>query len=51
MEIDSPAVDWTDLARGFGVDGERVSDAADLAAAIRRGLATPGPYVVEAMLA
>ncbi len=50
MDLAEPTVDWVGLARALGVEGERVDDAARLADAIGRGLATPGPYVVEAVL-
>jgi acetolactate synthase-1/2/3 large subunit len=51
LELAEPAVDWVGFARSLGVEGERVDDAGRLAEAIGRGLATPGPYVVEAVLA
>jgi acetolactate synthase-1/2/3 large subunit len=51
MELAEPAIDWIGFARSLGVEGERVDDAGRLAEAIGRGLATPGPYVVEAVLA
>jgi acetolactate synthase-1/2/3 large subunit len=51
LEIAQPELDWVSLAKGMGVPGERVTDAADLAPALRRGLGSPGPYVVEAMIA
>lgn len=50
VELDRPAIDWVSLARGMGVDGERVEDCAGLAAALGRGLATPGPYLIEVLL-
>ena len=43
---------YTDLAKSLGVDGERVFDNGDLAAAIGRGLSATQagrPYVLEAM--
>jgi acetolactate synthase I/II/III large subunit len=49
LSLDRPALDWVDLARGMGVEGERVEDAQTLTAALDRGLATPGPYLVEAV--
>ncbi|MEO1090657.1 MAG: thiamine pyrophosphate-dependent enzyme, partial [Pseudomonadota bacterium] len=48
LEVDHPIVDWVSLARGFGVPGERVEDAGGLARALARGLAAPGPYLIEA---
>ena len=49
LSLDRPTLDWVGLARGMGVEGERVEDAAALAEALGRGLATPGPYLVEAV--
>ena len=46
----NPAVDFVSLAKGFGVDGERVDTAEGLAAAMGRADATDGPYLIEAML-
>ncbi len=38
------------VAAGYGIPGERVHDKAQCAAALRRALATPGPYMVQVML-
>lgn len=48
LEIGEPALDWVSLARSMGVPGERVTDAAGLSQALGRGLAAPGPYLIEA---
>lgn len=48
LEIGEPALDWVSLAKAMGVPGERVTDAAGLSTALGRGLAEPGPYVIEA---
>ena len=45
-----PDLDFVMLARGMGVPGERVDTMDDFNKAVARGLATPGPYLVEAML-
>jgi acetolactate synthase-1/2/3 large subunit len=45
-----PAVDWTALARGFGVPASRAETPAQLSDALARSLATPGPSLVEAIL-
>jgi acetolactate synthase-1/2/3 large subunit len=50
LEIDRPDLDWVALARGMGVEGERVEDARALASALGAGLAAPGPYLVEAVI-
>ncbi len=49
-ELSDPALDWVSLARGMGVPGERADSADALVASLRRALATPGPYLVEALL-
>lgn len=48
--VDFGDVDFAAVARGCGVDGERVRDVADLAAAVRRGLEAGGPYLVDAII-
>ncbi|GBD44130.1 Putative acetolactate synthase large subunit IlvX [bacterium HR40] len=49
-DLGSPPIDWIAVARGFGVQGERVHTAEELASALTRGLAIDGPYVIEALL-
>ena len=49
-ELDNPPLDWVAIAKGFGVPGEVVSTCEDLADAMKRGMATPGPYLVEALI-
>lgn len=51
FRFDKPPVDWVHLAKGFGLAAERVDDAESLDAAIQRGLAADGPYLIEAMFA
>lgn len=48
--LDEPPLDWVGLARSLGVPGETVLDQAGLAKALRRGLAEPGPYLIEALM-
>jgi acetolactate synthase-1/2/3 large subunit len=50
LEINEPVLDWVSLARGMGVEGERVTDGEAFAQALGRGLATPGPYLVECII-
>ena len=45
--LSPPQIDWVRLAAGFGVPGVRVESAEDLAAAIGRALAEPGPHLIE----
>ncbi len=46
--LDRPELDWVGLARAMGVPGEAVLDRSALTLALRRGLAEPGPYLIEA---
>ncbi len=48
--LDRPDLDWVSLAKGMGVDGERVDDTDSFIKAFQRGLAVEGPYVVEAVI-
>jgi benzoylformate decarboxylase len=45
-----PAIDVVGLARSFGVPGERVEKAPDVGPALARGLASGGPYVIDAAI-
>ena len=47
--LDRPNLDWVSLSKGMGVDAEKVEDAVAFTEAFQRGLATPGPYVIEAV--
>jgi benzoylformate decarboxylase len=47
MDLDRPPIDFVGLARSLGVPGERVEKAPDLAAALERGLASGGPYLMD----
>jgi acetolactate synthase-1/2/3 large subunit len=48
---DLPETDYTAVAQGMGVPGERVEKADELAPAIRRAIAADGPYFIEVMTA
>jgi acetolactate synthase-1/2/3 large subunit len=45
-----PAIDWVGLAKGFGVPASTASTDTELAQALERSLAEPGPMLVEAVL-
>jgi acetolactate synthase-1/2/3 large subunit len=45
-----PATCFATLARAMGADGIRVTDEAELASALRRALAAPGPFVVDVVI-
>jgi len=49
-DLRNPELDWVSLARGMGVPGERADDCEAFNNALRRALATPGPYLIEARL-
>ncbi|MBL8700116.1 MAG: acetolactate synthase catalytic subunit [Alphaproteobacteria bacterium] len=49
-ECDFLDVDYSEVARALRCRGERVRDPADLAAAIGRGLACNGPYLIDAVI-
>jgi len=47
LSLDRPALDWVALARGHGVEAEKVADTRGLDAALGRGLDAEGPYLIE----
>jgi acetolactate synthase-1/2/3 large subunit len=49
-DLSHPALDWTALARGFGVPASRAATAEDLARALSAALAEPGPSLIECTL-
>ncbi len=51
MDIREPAIDYTALAGSMGVPGRRIVDPADIAPALREGLASGGPRLIEVMVA
>jgi acetolactate synthase-1/2/3 large subunit len=48
FSLDDPSIDWVSLAAGYGVPGARVATSEDLVAALQTGMATEGPYLIEA---
>lgn len=48
--VDFGDVDFAMVARGCGVDGERVRDVTSLGAAVRKGLAAKGPYLIDVVI-
>ena len=50
MDIGRPDLDWVSLARGMGVEAVRAETMEQVNAGIARGLATPGPFVVEVVM-
>lgn len=50
LDLSRPAIDWVNLARGMGVPAARVDSVDSLRAALGRGLAEPGPHLIEMVL-
>jgi acetolactate synthase-1/2/3 large subunit len=50
LDMDSPALEWTQIARGMGVEAVRASTAEAFTRALRSALARPGPCLIEAVL-
>lgn len=49
MELNRPDLDWVSLARGMGVEATAVTDTDSLIKAFKAGLASEGPYLIEAI--
>lgn len=47
LTLDRPALGWVEMARGMGVEAERVADTHGLAKALEAGLVNGGPYLIE----
>jgi acetolactate synthase-1/2/3 large subunit len=50
LDLSEPDLDFCALARGMGVPARRAEHAEDLADALERGFAEPGPSLVEVQL-
>lgn len=50
LSLDRPALDWVQMSRGMGVDAVSVNDCAGFDAALAEGLASGGPYLIEAVM-
>lgn len=50
LDLSHPDLNWVDMAKGMGVPGRRVTDTAGFNSALAESLATPGPFVIEAMV-
>lgn len=48
--LDNPRIDWTALAKGYGVEAVVARTNGELAAALARGLAMDGPLLIQAEL-
>jgi acetolactate synthase-1/2/3 large subunit len=50
MSLDHPALGWTDLAKGLGVEAASTDDAQEFSRLLAHGIATPGPFLIEARI-
>jgi benzoylformate decarboxylase len=50
MDLDRPPIDHIALARSFGVAGEQVTETTNIGAALQRGFASGGPYLIDARI-
>jgi acetolactate synthase-1/2/3 large subunit len=50
LDLSDPTPDFTQLSAGLGVPATRVTTTEDLASALRRAYAEPGPHVIEAVV-
>ena len=50
MSLDDPPLDWVALAKGMGIEAVVTDEALDFSRALGRGIATPGPFLIEARI-
>lgn len=50
LNLDEPEIDFALLAKSMGVEAVRVRSGARFDEVLRRGLASPGPFLIEAVL-
>jgi len=50
LTLGNPDLDWVTIAKGYGVAGGRATTLDELAVQFKRGLATPGPYLIELLI-
>ncbi|MDH3288991.1 MAG: acetolactate synthase large subunit [Betaproteobacteria bacterium] len=50
LTLGPPYLDWVTIAKGYGVAAGRATTLDELADQFRRGLDTPGPYLVELVM-
>ena len=49
-DLSDPPMQWTSLAKGFGVPSAKVNTVQELRDALTAAFARPGPTLIEAML-
>ncbi|MBW5422469.1 acetolactate synthase large subunit [Streptomyces sp. BG9H] len=50
LDLSAPALDFVSLARGMGVPAERATTVREFAASLKRGLAEPGPLLIDCVV-
>lgn len=50
LDLDEPSLQWTQLAKGMGIEATQVSTAEAFSKALRDALSRPGPYLIEAVI-
>ncbi|MFW6094047.1 MAG: thiamine pyrophosphate-dependent enzyme, partial [Pseudomonadota bacterium] len=50
LDLSRPDLDFVQLARGMGVPAIRATDAASFTDALGESFATPGPFLIEAVV-
>jgi benzoylformate decarboxylase len=51
MDLRQPEIDFVQLAQSLGVPGQRITDAADVAPALRAGIESGGPSLLDISVA
>jgi len=49
MDLNEPALDFIEIARGMGMAGKRVSQPDEIESAVQEALASGAPYLLEVM--
>ncbi|HWP10360.1 MAG TPA: acetolactate synthase large subunit, partial [Ramlibacter sp.] len=50
LDLDQPALQWTHLAAGMGVEAARATTAEEFCRALKAALARKGPFLIEAVI-
>jgi acetolactate synthase-1/2/3 large subunit len=50
LDLTRPDLDFVALAKGMGVPAVRAADAEGFSAALAQSFATPGPFLIEALI-
>ncbi|MET4579619.1 acetolactate synthase large subunit [Ottowia thiooxydans] len=50
LDLENPALDWTLIAQGMGVEAVQARTAEEFIRQLRAGLSAPGPFLIEALI-